>query len=141
MELQNAFIGLPARPTPGQIAEALGPAAALWTQLMDRLASEHKITDEEWKPVYPHKYGWSARMKLKKRTILYMGPCKNSFRVSFVLGDKAIAAARASKLPKIVLEVIDSARRYAEGTGVVLQVKKESDLKPILKLVEIKLAN
>lgn len=87
------------------------------------------------------KYGWSLRPLLKKRTILWMGPCQDCFRVSFALGDKAVAAARASELPKALLEEIASARRYAEGTPVRLIIKSADDLAPVRTLVEIKLQN
>jgi hypothetical protein len=40
-----------------------------------------------------------------------------------------------------VLTAIDEARRYAEGTGLQLIVRRASDLLAIQKLVEIKLAN
>ena len=87
------------------------------------------------------KYGWALRPALKKRTILYLGPCDGCFRVSFVLGDKAVIAARASDLPKSLLKVISEARRYAEGTGVRLMIRKPEDLASVRKLVQIKLAN
>ena len=61
--------------------------------------------------------------------------------VSFVLGDKAVAAARASDLPKSLIKKIAEARRYAEGTGVRLIVHQPEDLASIRKLVEIKLKN
>jgi len=70
-----------------------------------------------------------------------MSPCAGCFRVSLVLGDRAVAAARASDLPKAVLKEIAEARRYAEGTGIRLLVKTTEDLAPARALVEIKLQN
>jgi Protein of unknown function (DUF3788) len=139
METQNAFIGHTAQPTPAEIDSALGKTASLWRELIDWVASQG-VTTEEWKSTSP-KYGWSLRLKLKKRTIVYLGPCGECFRVAFVLGDKAAKAARESKLPIEVMQAIDSAPRYAEGTGVVLHVKKKTDLAGIKELVHIKLAN
>jgi hypothetical protein len=81
------------------------------------------------------------RLKLKKRNILYMAPCRGCFRVAFILGDKAVKAARQIKLPQRILKAIDDAPRYPEGTGVRLIVKRMSDLPAILKLAEVKLAN
>jgi hypothetical protein len=140
MEPVNALIGHAAQPTPQEIAAILGATAALWQQFTDWLAAEHAIADQEWKSSSP-KYGWSLLLKLKKRTIVYLGPCEGCFRASFVLGDKAVAAARASDLPKSVLAVIDASRRYAEGTGVRLLVKRPGDLAAVRKLALIKLAN
>lgn len=72
---------------------------------------------------------------------MYMAPCDGCFWVSFVLGDKAVAAARRCKLPKAVLKALDDAPRYAEGTGLRLLVAKSSDLAPIRTLTKVKLAN
>jgi 3-methyladenine DNA glycosylase/8-oxoguanine DNA glycosylase len=55
------------------------------------------------------------------------------------LGDRAVEAARNSKLPKKVHETIDTARRYAEGTAVRLDVSKTNDIAAIKKLTAIKL--
>ena len=40
------------------------------------------------------KYGWSLRLKQKSRNIVYLGPAKGCFMVSFVLSDKALNAAK-----------------------------------------------
>ena len=141
MEPKNAFIGKATPPEPAEITAALGETAALWQKLVDWLATEKDVSEVEWKGVYPNKYGWSARLKLKKRTIVYMGPCNGCFRVALVLGDRAVAAAKGANLPKPLLKSIEEARRYAEGTGISLIVRRTSQFSAIHKLVEIKLAN
>ena len=45
-----------------------------------------------------HKSGWSLRLKVKKRNIVYLAPCNGCFRVAFIFGDRAVAAARQSDL-------------------------------------------
>jgi hypothetical protein len=139
MEIPNAFIGLKDPPSEKEVRAALGPSATAWKELLDWLKLQ-EIASGEWKSVSP-KYGWGLRPVLKKRTILYLGPCEGCFRVSFVLGDKAIAAAKKSDLPKSVLEEIAVSKRHAEGTGVRLFVSRPEDLDPIKTLVEIKLKN
>ena len=81
------------------------------------------------------------RRKLKKRNIVYLSPCKGCLRVAFVLGNKALAAARQSKLPKSVMKILDQAPHYAEGTGVRLMVHESQDLAPLRILAALKLAN
>ena len=49
--------------------------------------------------VHSPKYGRSLRLKFKKRTIVHLCPCDGSFRVAFILGDRAVKAARQSDLP------------------------------------------
>jgi hypothetical protein len=140
MKPANAFIGQTTQPTPPEITAALGEAADLWRQLVDWLAAEHAVADQEWKSTSP-KYGWSLLLKRKKRTILYLAPCAGCFWASFVLGDKAVAAARDRHFPKSVAEAIEAAPHYAEGKGVRLLVRRPGDLPAIRKLAEIKLAN
>lgn len=138
MDIPNAFIGRADQPTDQEVAAALGATATLWEQLVGWLATEKRVAEQEWKSISP-KYGWALRLKLKKRTIVYLGPCAGCFRVSFVLGERAVAAARQSGLPAAVSKALDEAPKYAEGTGVRLLVKKQKDLAGIRKLAEIKL--
>jgi hypothetical protein len=139
MDTPNAFIGKTSTPIAEEVTSALGETAVLWKQLVDWLA-EQGVAVQEWKSSSP-KYGWSLRLKLKKRTIVYLGPCNGCFRVAFVLGDRAVAAARQSDLSKKTLKLLDEAPRYAEGTGLRLMVKARKDLAAIHKLALIKLAN
>ncbi len=139
METSNAFIGKTVQPTEREVAVALGSTAALWSQLVDWFA-EQGVGLKDWNSSSP-KHGWSLRLKLKKRTIVYLSPCDGCFRVAFALGDRAVAAARKSDLSKSILTLLDEAPRYAEGTGVRLMVKAPKDLAPIRKLAFVKLAN
>jgi len=138
--LPNAFIDKPKKPTDNDLTEALGSAKKLWDQLLDELADQYNLVVQEWNS-YSRKAGWSLRLKLKKRNIVYLSPCKGCFFVSFALGDKAVQAARQSKFPKRVIKIIDEAKRYAEGTGVRLDVKKPKDIDIVKKLTAIKLNN
>jgi hypothetical protein len=140
MESPNAFIGKAEKPSAKEVAAALGASAKVWEQLVGWLAKEHGVSEEEWKSISP-KYGWSLRLKLKKRTIVHLSPGKGSFRVAFVLGDRAVRAALQSDLPKNVVKLIEEAPRYAEGTGVRLEVKDGNNIAAIRKLAEVKLAN
>jgi len=137
----NAFIGKTGMPTDDDLEAELGRSAkALWDRLLARLAEQHNIATREWNS-YSRKAGWSLRLKRDKRTILYLSPCHGCFRASFALGGKAIETARGSGLPERVIQIIDSARRYAEGTGVRIDVNGPADIAVVQKLAAIKLAN
>ena len=137
VDFPNAFIGRKTQPSANDLAATLGDSLQAWKELTAWLTAKG-ISCKEWHSISP-KYGWALRPKLKSRTILYMGPCASCFRVSLVLGDRAVAAARTSDLPKTLLKEIAGARRYAEGTGIRLLVKTAEDLEPARTLVEIKL--
>jgi hypothetical protein len=132
----NAFIGRTKPPTDAELSAELGAARELWDELLTELA----LPVQEWNSYSP-KAGWSLKLILKKRTILYLAPCHGSFRVAFILGAKAVEAARQAKLSKAVLKIIDEAPRYAEGTGVRLEIRARKDLVAVKKLAEVKLAN
>ena len=138
--LPNAFIGQVTKPTDAELVAALGPAKSLWDQLLAGLAKKYNLTVHEWNSHSP-KAGWSLRLKRKGRNILYLGPCPGAFRVAFVLGDKAVAAARQSDLPQSVIKIINTAKRYAEGTAVRLEIKAVKDITAVIHLAGIKLAN
>ena len=136
----NAFLGKTVEPTKREVETALGTAAPIWDELLHWLRDEQKLGEQEWTSYSP-KYGWALRVKRKKRNIIYMAPGEGCFRVSFILGDKAVAVAHSSKLPKPVLKALDEAPRYPEGTGLRLVVSKEKDLAAIRALTLVKLAN
>jgi hypothetical protein len=136
----NGFTGKTKRPTEEELTAVLGPAKAVWDRFLAELAEENGVDVREWN-CYSPKAGWSLRLKKKKRTIVWLGPCEGSFRVAFVLGDKAMKAARECALPERVRRILEEAPKYAEGTGVRISVKGVKDIAALKKLAEIKLAN
>lgn len=139
--LPNAFIGKAGTPTDDDLAAELGRSAkTLWDRLLAGLAEQHHIVTREWHS-YSRKAGWSLRLKRDKRTILYLSPCRGCFRASFALGGKAVEAARGSGLPARVIEIIDGAKRYAEGTGVRIDVNGPADIAVVMRLAAIKVTN
>jgi len=136
----SAFDDKAATPRSKELRETLGRSSSLWDQLREHLASEYQPLTEKWM-FSGEKWGWSLQLKRKKRTILYMTPCKKHFLVGFVLGEKAVTAAHESDLPDPVLTLIDSATKYVEGRGVRIEVRTRKDLENTKKLAAIKMAN
>lgn len=138
MDNPNAFIGKASIPTAEEVAAALGKTGGLWKEIVDWHA-ENGAAAQEWNS-YSAKSGWSLRLKVKKRNIIYLSPCL-AFRVAFIFSDKTLAAARKSNLSKAIVKLLDEAPHYPEGTGIRLTVKAPKDLAAIRKLALIKLAN
>ncbi len=137
----NAFIGATQPPTEQQVAMVLGKTEPLWAGLIAALDTEEfGIHDREWNS-YSAKAGWSLKLKHGKRTILYLGPLKGSFRVAFVLGKKAVTAALANDLPHRIKQLIKDAPVYPEGTGVRFEVKSQQQVAAAIKLARFKLEN
>ncbi len=116
MDFPNSFIGKKTQPSSLDLAAALGDSLEAWKELTAWLTTK-VISAKEWHSISP-KYGWALRPKLKSRAILYRSPSAGCFRVSFILGDRAVAAASASALPNALLKEIADARCYAKGTGI-----------------------
>ena len=131
--LANAFIGKLKPPSVKEVSAALGPAKSLWDRLLAELADELNLTAAEWGSS-SRKLGWSLRVKQGERIIVYMAPLQGAFRASFVLGDKAVKAALAAGLPTIG-SAIKSAKKYAEGTPVRIDVLKQQDLVTVKQVV------
>lgn len=136
----NAFIGWAKQPTRDELATALGPVQPIWDRLIADLETEHQVAVQEWK-CYSAKSGWSLRLKRGKRTIVYLAPCLGCIHVAFILGDRAVAAARQGKASRRILQLLDKAERYPEGTGVRLEVRNPRDIPTIEKLAVLKLEN
>ena len=107
--------------------------ATLWDQVVDALKDEYKLT-EEWKT---SARGRSLRLKRGERIIVYLIPSGSSLQANFVLGGRAVEAAR--KLPGPVVRLIDTAPRCAAGTGVRFEVKGPEDIAIVQRLARIKL--
>ena len=135
--LTNAFIGAAKQPTEKELATKLGGAKLLWDEL---LAGLTQCDGAEWGSS-SKKMGWSLRIKRKDRIIVYLAPSEGCFLASFALGDKAMQAARATMFPAAVMKVLKEAKRYAEGSGVRIEVHSSADVNSVLKLAKIKVEN
>ena len=124
MDIRNAFIGHTDQASNKEITEVLGPNAALWEQIIAWMATKKGVAEQEWKSGSP-KYGRSLHLKTRGRTIIYLAPCAGCFRVSFVLGNRAVAAAHQANIPKRLIKAIDEAPRFPEKTGVRLLVRAQ----------------
>ena len=136
----NVFAGHAKQPTEAHLAAALGDCYELWQHLVTDLEEELRIDAAEWH-ASSVKLGWSLRLQVKKRNIVYLGPREGWFLASFALGDKAIAAAKKSDLGSSVLRIIAESKRYPEGTAVRIEVRSETDLRTVKKLAKIKIEN
>jgi hypothetical protein len=92
----------------------------------------------EWGSSSP-KLGWSLRLKRGAKIVAYLVPTHDSFRASFVMGDKSIRAALAAGLPRGLEASIRKTRKFAEGTPVHVHVTGPEDILAVRKLAMAKL--
>ena len=134
----SVFDDKAAKPGGDDLARVLGKSLARWNELRDWAGAEYAPLSEEW--VYSGKaYGWSLRLKQKKRAVLYLTPCDGYFRASLALGEKAAATAHRAQLPASVLTLIDEAPTYPEGRAIRIEVKKKADVQVVQVIANIKM--
>ena len=101
------------KPNDKLLAEKLGDVYRLWENVKNHISSDFGQTTEEWK-YYNTQSGWLLKTLLKKRTLFFFTPCDKFFRITFVFGDKAVAAVEKSDLPENIKTELRNARKYFE---------------------------
>jgi len=134
---ENVFTDKTIKPTDQLLSETLGTTYKYWDEIRTSLRKEYGELIEEWK-YYGVKYGWSLKLLLKKRNLFFFTAYNKYFTIGFVFGDKAVSAIEKSDLPKNIIEKIINAKKFAEGRGFRLEIRKHGDIRHIEKLVDIK---
>jgi hypothetical protein len=122
------------------LAQVLGTSYKLWDKIKSSLTNDYGNLDEDWK-YYGQKIGWTLKLLYKKRNLFFLTPYKNYFQIAFIFGDKAVTVIEQSDIPPTIIDEIKNARKYVEGRGLRIIVKKQSDVRVVLKLTEIKFNN
>ena len=126
-------------PGDDEVSEYLAGTAVLWDDLRSRIASDFDPLSEDW-GFAGKKWGWSLRLKHKKRAVLYLTPSTGFFYVGFALGQKAVDIAHERGLPRQVLDIIDSSPKYAEGRGVRFEIRTAKDVENAAKVAAVKMS-
>lgn len=136
----NAFAGHTEAPSGAELSAALCTARAAWDQCLHDLQTANLADRHEWHS-YSVKAGWALRVLHGKRTIVWLSPLAGSFRVGFILGEKAVEAALAEPVNEALRQRIVDAKRYPEGRGVQLDLTEASQLADVVALARIKKAH
>jgi len=127
-------------PDENMLIAALGNLYPTWNEIKTYVIDNYPLAKEEWN--FPgQKFGWSFRIKDKKRAIVYLLPRDRYFMVAFVFGENSANDALGSNISDSIKNEISSARIYAEGRGFRIEIKDGSGLGDIKKLIDIKLAH
>jgi hypothetical protein len=136
---QSIFINKAIIPDDTDLQVELGETYGLWKEIMDFVILKYPKAATEWS--YPgSKYGWSFRLKDKKRVIVYLLPREGYFKAAFVFGQKAYELILDSPISESIKTDLAAARVYAEGRGIRIDVKDRAVLNDIKRLLEIKLS-
>lgn len=136
----SIFMDKSKTPVDDDLLQPLGDTYLLWETIKKTVFQKYPKAMEEWN--YPGKnYGWSFRIKDKKRAIIYLMPRQNYFKVAFGFGQKATDEVMNSDVSQDIKNELAIARVYAEGRGIRIDVKNSDILTDIIRLIEIKIAN
>lgn len=131
----SVFIDKAKKPAAKELLATLGNGVTLWNGFVEYIREQYAPVSDEWK-FYK---SWHWKLSRKARTICYLFPQDGYFSVALVLGEKAVAKARESKLPKTILKQLEEARVYAEGRGIRVDCKRASDVEHVKVLLAIKM--
>lgn len=125
-------------PTLEELNVAIGAKYSLWAEIVNYVHVKYPSAIDEWS--YSGKnYGWSFRVKDKKRVIVYLLPRQGFFKVAFMFGQKAYDSIMSSDIDGLIKQELSEARVYMEGRGIRIDVNDNSTLVDIKKLIDIKI--
>lgn len=117
---------------------ALGRAFVPIDQIFAALRDACPQSTHAWQ--YSNQAGWYHVALLKKRRLFYLVPKRGDFRLSLILGGKAIASLQSGPQAERVAELLKTAKRYPEGTAFEFTAK-EADPVLLAALIRAKLAH
>jgi hypothetical protein len=136
----SVFMDLAKTPETNELKGAIGNTFLYWKELRDFIFEKYPAAIEEWF-ISVKKFGWSYRIKDKKRAIIYLSPRTDCFYVTLVFGQKATDQILTSDISKKIKDELMSSKVYMEGRVIRLEIHDKNFISDIKKLVEIKIAN
>ena len=128
------------QPTAFDLEIKLGQAYSFWKDIVEQMQGNFQNVVEEW-AYSGAKYGWSMRLCIKKRRIIYLTPCEYSMKVGMVLGQKAYDQIAELDINPALKELVLSAPKYGEGYGFSFDLEKEEWLEDVKKLIAVKVGD
>jgi Protein of unknown function (DUF3788) len=138
--MPSIFLDKSVKPNDAMLSHALGRSYKYWEEIKTSLCSQYGPLTEEWK-FYGANSGWTLKLLRKKRNLFFLAPCEKYFRIAFIFGEKAVHEVEASTLPPTMIQELKNAKRYVEGRGLRLEVRRKADVKNIVTLTAIKVNN
>ena len=127
-------------PVDDDLQEALGNMYEIWQQLTGYVHLKYPAAIDMWN-YSGDKYGWSFRIKDKKRVIVYLLPRDRFFKVVMVFGQKATDIIMNSPVNQAIKKELASAKVYVEGRGIRLDILNETILNDLKTLIDIKISH
>lgn len=138
--MKSIFLDKNKKPGKEELMEALGNTFDFWENLEAFTKANYPEAAAEWH-FSGEKYGWSYRIKDKKRVLVYLLPRDKFFKTALVFGMKAVNQVLESDISESIKSELEAAKQYAEGKGIRIEVKDSQVLEDIQKLIRIKITS
>jgi hypothetical protein len=123
-------------PTAEELNSVLGQARTIIETLEDSVHRTAPAAEWEWQ--YSKRSGWYRLLVVRQRRLFYFVPKPEGFRISLVLGGRAMKWLHDGPYAQEFLALAATAVRYPEGTAFAFD--EESDPQLIAEFVAAKLA-
>jgi hypothetical protein len=137
--MKSVFTDKESVPDDGCLKVSLGATYEFWQIFVNYVHSLYPKSIEEWS--FSKSGGWSFRIKDSRRAIIYLLPRDGFFKAAFVFGQKAADEVFKSEVATAIKTELESAKAYAEGRGIRIEVKDGTIINDIKNLINIKLEN
>ena len=107
--MKSIFLDKHITPTAKDVETALGETHTYWQKLVEHTYNLYPDATEEWH-FSSEKFGWSFRIKDKKRILMYLLPRDKFFKVAFVFGQKATDEIMESNITEIIKNELQAAK-------------------------------
>lgn len=132
-----AFPDSKRQPTDADLETALGRSFGSFADVLSGVARAHPDAITAWQ--YSNQAGWYRISILKKRRLFYLVPKQGDFRLSLIVGGKAIASLKQGPHAAELERRLKTAKRYPEGTAFEFG-PIDCDAALVLAMIEAKLA-
>lgn len=138
--MKSIFIDKNIKPTNKDLENGLVETFFIWKSFEDFTKENYPDANCEWN-YSGEKFGWSYRIKDNKRILIYLLPRDRYFKIAFVFGQKASKQILESDISESIKTELKLAKQYAEGRGIRIEIKDQSNFEDIQKLIKIKISN
>jgi hypothetical protein len=107
-----------------------------WLRLMQVMHERYPDAQEIWKYYHDGKR-WLFRMLRKKKTLFWIGLLKDTFRITFYLGDKAESLIEKSDLPEVLKSEFNNGRHFGKFRALSITVSCDEDIDHAIRICEI----
>ena len=126
-------------PNDKMLIEALKDSHTRYVKILENLNSMSPNIHTEWK-YYGKKIGWLLKHLDSNRNIFFLVVNDGSFKLSFTFGEKIVSSILSSAdVRDHTKKLLENAKRYAEGTTIIISVDSDSDVEEVIRLLKYKI--